>query len=100
MGSKLIELVKSLCASQEILLMELQKMSNSIGEKVDDLIDADINLGKFELISSSIKPEISTANGGVSAIKTGADQWSSVFQIFEVLLANLVLDFLHICFMS
>ncbi|KAM0940455.1 putative alpha/Beta hydrolase, lipase [Dioscorea sansibarensis] len=85
MGSKLIELVKSLCASREILLMELQKMSNSIEEKLDDLIDADINLGKFELISSSIKPEISTANGGVSATKTGADQWSSVFQIFEKL---------------
>ncbi|XP_008781421.1 uncharacterized protein LOC103701215 isoform X2 [Phoenix dactylifera] len=71
--SKAIELVKLLLASRELLLEELQKISKAIDQTIEDLNNADLDLGRFESISSST-PDSSTSSLDISGMKMGVGQ--------------------------
>lgn len=86
LGSKAIEIINSLLASRGMLLAELQKISEAIGQTIDDLQDADLNLGRFELINSSLKPRLPGSSAGSSNKKMGVGQLAGILQnILEVL---------------
>lgn len=86
LGSKAIEIINSLLASRGILLAELQKISEAIGQTIDELQDADLNLGRFELINSSLKPRLPGSSAGSSNKKMGVGQLAGILQnILEVL---------------
>ncbi|OAY74027.1 Protein FAM135B [Ananas comosus] len=80
LGSKAIEIINSLLASRGILLAELQKISEAIGQTIDDLQDADLNLGRFELINSSLKPRLPGSSAGSSNKKMGVGQLAGILQ--------------------
>ncbi|XP_020245658.1 protein FAM135B-like isoform X2 [Asparagus officinalis] len=67
-GSKAIELIKALLISRELLLEELEKISRAIGRTIDDLVAADLDLGRFEFVGSS-KPDLSAAGRDFSGKK-------------------------------
>ncbi|KAG1369804.1 putative protein FAM135B [Cocos nucifera] len=71
--AKAIELVKLLLASRELLLEELRRISKAIDQTIEDLNNADLNLGRFESISSST-PDSSTSNLDISGMKMGVGQ--------------------------
>ncbi|XP_010930973.1 uncharacterized protein [Elaeis guineensis] len=71
--SKAIELVKLLLASRELLLEELRRISKAIDQTVEDLNNADLNLGRFESISSST-PDSSTSSLDIAGMKMGVGQ--------------------------
>ncbi|KAJ6817173.1 putative polygalacturonase [Iris pallida] len=78
-GSKAIELVKALLISRELLLEELEKISNAIGKTIDELVAADLNLGRFELIGTTSRPDVSTASRSFSG-KKGVGQLTGILQ--------------------
>lgn len=49
-GSKSYDIVKASLISREILLDEVKKISNAIGNTLKDLDDTDLTLGKYETI--------------------------------------------------
>ncbi|KAL6658353.1 hypothetical protein ACP70R_003939 [Stipagrostis hirtigluma subsp. patula] len=53
LGTKSFAIVKGLLISREILLEEVKKISNVIGNNLEDLDDADLTLGKYEIIQPS-----------------------------------------------
>ncbi|XP_010912434.1 uncharacterized protein [Elaeis guineensis] len=70
---KAVKLIKLLLASRELILGELQKISKAIGETIDDLNNADLNLGRLESISSS-RTDSSTASLDISGMNMGVEQ--------------------------
>ena len=60
-GSKSYDIVKASLISREILLEELKKMSNAIGNTLEDLDCTDLTLGKYETIHPS-KSGLSSCN--------------------------------------
>lgn len=82
--SKAIELIKLLLASRELLLEELQKISKAIDETIDDLNNADLNLGRLESINSS-RMDSSTASLDISGMNMGVEQLVGILHnIMEV----------------
>ncbi|XP_073003189.1 uncharacterized protein [Typha latifolia] len=79
-GSKAIEIIKSLVTSRELLLEELKTLSEAIGQTIDDLRSADLNLGKFELIDSSLRGALPTTRS--SGMKMGVGQFAGILQTF------------------
>ncbi|KAL6870917.1 hypothetical protein ACP4OV_014765 [Aristida adscensionis] len=53
LGSKSYNIVEALLISRKILLEEVKKISNVIGNTLEDLDDADLTLGKYETIQPS-----------------------------------------------
>ncbi|XP_073013960.1 uncharacterized protein [Typha latifolia] len=80
LGSKAIELVKSLLASRIVLLEELQKISKAVGQTIDDLHSVDLNLGRFELIDSSMKVGLPNSNMGSSGKTMGVGRLAGISQ--------------------
>ncbi|KAI0507757.1 hypothetical protein KFK09_013885 [Dendrobium nobile] len=76
MNSREIELVKSLLISREILVVELQKISSVIDQKIDDLTEADLNFGIFGLSDSTLSDISGVSSGG----KMGVGQLAGIFQ--------------------
>ncbi|WOL04103.1 hypothetical protein Cni_G12824 [Canna indica] len=70
-SSKAIEIVKSLFVSREMLLEEMKNISKEIGQSIDDLHGADLNLGRFEFVGSSLRSDLSTGNAAISGSKKG-----------------------------
>lgn len=60
--SKEITFIKALMASRDILIDELQKLSKGIDQTVDGLIDADSILEGDKLISSYLRPILSSTS--------------------------------------
>ncbi|KAJ6835198.1 protein FAM135B-like isoform X1 [Iris pallida] len=79
-GSKAIELVKALLISREVLLEELEKISSAIGKTIDELYAVDLNLGRFELIGPSSRPDVPTASRSCSGKKKGVGQLTGILQ--------------------
>ncbi|THU63504.1 hypothetical protein C4D60_Mb01t16490 [Musa balbisiana] len=77
---KAIEIVKSLFVSREILMEEIRNLSKAIGQKIDDLHNADLNLGRFEFIGSSLRTDLSTANTGISGSSMGVGHLAGMLQ--------------------
>ncbi|KAG0486944.1 hypothetical protein HPP92_009039 [Vanilla planifolia] len=76
-NSKAIELVKSLLISREILVEELQKISKLIEQNIDDLSEADLNIGRFGVSSTSLSSETSPVSKRGSL---GVEQLAGVLQ--------------------
>ncbi|OEL21806.1 Protein FAM135A [Dichanthelium oligosanthes] len=62
-GTKAYDIVKASLISREILLEEVKKISNAIGNTLEDLYDTDLSLGKYETIQPS-KSGLSSCNKG------------------------------------
>ncbi|WVZ54319.1 hypothetical protein U9M48_005135 [Paspalum notatum var. saurae] len=52
-GSKSYDIVKASLISRDILLEEMKKISNAIGNTLEDLDGTDLTLGKYEIIQPS-----------------------------------------------
>ncbi|XP_077248667.1 uncharacterized protein LOC143888200 [Tasmannia lanceolata] len=74
MGSKAITFIKALSTARGILIKELQKLSKAIDQTIDDLIDADFNVGGNELIASYLRRDLSTMDAGVLDSRMGIRQ--------------------------
>lgn len=95
MNSREIELVKSLLISREILVVELQKISSVIDQKIDDLTEADLNFGIFGLSDSTLSDISGVSSGG----KMGVGQLAGIFQgIVEVFHLSCIPDSLFILY--
>lgn len=82
--SKAIELVKLLLTSRELLLEGLRKISEAIDQTIEDLNNADLNLGRLESISSSTL-DSSTSSLDISGMKMGVGQLAGMLHnILEV----------------
>lgn len=75
-----IETVKSLFVSRELLLEEMKNLSSTIGQPIDDFHDADLNLGRFEFVGSSLKTDLSTGDGGFYRSKMGVGHLAGMLQ--------------------
>ncbi|XP_066334974.1 uncharacterized protein [Miscanthus floridulus] len=62
-GSKSYDIVKASLISREILLEEVKKISNAIGNTLEDLDHTDLTLGKYETIQPSKSGSPSYNNG-------------------------------------
>ena len=62
-GSKSYDIVKASLISREILLEEVKKISNAIGNTLEDLDHTDLTLGKYETIQQSKSGSPSYNNG-------------------------------------
>jgi len=62
-GSKSYDIVKASLISREILLEEVKKISNAIGNTIEDLDRTDLTLGKYETIQQS-KSGLPSYNNG------------------------------------
>lgn len=64
-GSKSYDIVKASLLSREILLEEVKKISNAIGNTLEDLYHADLTLGKYETVlpSKSGSPNYNKGKG-------------------------------------
>lgn len=80
-GLKAIEIVKSFLASREILLEELQKISDAVGQTVDELCDADLTLGKYETIVAS-RAGVPLYSIGSSGTNKGVGQLAGILHNF------------------
>lgn len=80
-GAKAIEIVKSFLASREILLEELQKISEAVGQTVEELCDGDLTLGKYETIVAS-RSGVPLYNIGSSGAKKGVGQLAGILHNF------------------
>ncbi|KAJ1686214.1 hypothetical protein LUZ63_017604 [Rhynchospora breviuscula] len=80
-GTKTIEIVKSFLASREILLEELQKISEAVGQTVDELRNSDLTLGKYESIVAS-RAGVPLYNIGSSGAKKGVGQLAGILHNF------------------
>ncbi|WOL15534.1 protein FAM135B isoform X1 [Canna indica] len=78
-SSKAIEIVKSLLVSLEVLLEEIKNLSKAIGQTVDDLKNADIDLGRIEFSGSSVRNGLSSTNG-IYGSKTGGEHLAGMLQ--------------------
>ncbi|URE28170.1 serine esterase family protein [Musa troglodytarum] len=79
-SSKAVEIIKSLLVSRELLLEEIKNLSKALGQSIDDLQFADLNLGRFEFIDSSLSNDLSTANSVISGSKVGVGHLAGMLQ--------------------
>nr|XP_034568601.1 protein FAM135A-like [Setaria viridis] len=81
-GSKSYDIVKASLISREILLEGVMKISNAIGNTLEDLDGTDLTLGKYESIQPS-KSGLSTCNKGKGTpTKCTTPQLTSILQEF------------------
>ncbi|XP_025828190.1 protein FAM135B-like [Panicum hallii] len=80
-GSKSYDIVKASLISREILLEELKKMSNAIGNTLEDLDGMDLTLGKYETIHPS-KSGLSSCNGKGTLTKCTTPQLTGILRDF------------------
>lgn len=83
--------MKSLFVSRELLLEEMKNLSSTIGQPIDDFHDADLNLGRFEFVGSSLKTDLSTGDGGFYRSKMGVGHLAGMLQNILEVLVQLVL---------
>ena len=94
-GSKSYDIVKASLISREILLEELKKMSNAIGNTLEDLDCTDLTLGKYETIHPS-KSGLSNCNKGKGTpTKCTSPQLTGILrdflEVFFILPENILL---------
>jgi len=94
-GSKSYDIVKASLISREILLEELKKMSNAIGNTLEDLDCTDLTLGKYETIHPS-KSGLSSCNKGKGTpTKCTSPQLTGILrdflEVFFILPGNILL---------
>lgn len=85
-GLRAIELIKALLVSRELLLEELEKISQAIDRKIDDLAAADLDLANFGLTSSSLRSDLTTAGRNTSGKKGVGRLAAMLGNILEVLM--------------
>lgn len=83
--------MKSLFVSRELLLEEMKNLSSTIGQPIDDFHDADLNLGRFEFVGSSLKTDLPTGGGGFYRSKMGVGHLAGMLQNILEVLVRLVL---------
>ncbi|XP_020593383.1 protein FAM135B-like isoform X2 [Phalaenopsis equestris] len=87
-NSREIELLKSLLISHESLVVELQKISSVIDQKIDDLTEADLNYSIFGLSGSTLSDVSSVSSNGNMGLGQAADTFQVVVEnsngVFDV----------------
>lgn len=80
-GSKSYDIVKASLISREILLEQMKKISNAIGNTLEDLDHTDLTLGKYELIQPS-KSSLPGKNKGQGAPTKSTPQMTGILREF------------------
>lgn len=86
-GSKSYDIVKASLISREILLEGVKKISNAIGNALEDLDGTDLTLGKYETIQPSKSGLSTCSKGKCTPTKCTTPQLTSILR-----------DFLEVCF--
>jgi len=83
-GSKSYDIVKASLISREILLEEVKKISNAIGNTLEDLDHTDLTLGKYETIQQSKSGSPSYNNGEGTPTKCSPQMTGILRDFLEV----------------
>ena len=83
-GSKSYDIVKASLISREILLEEVKKISNAIGNTLEDLDHTDLTLGKYETIQPSKSGSPSYNNGQGTPTKRSPQMTGILRDFLEV----------------
>ncbi|CAL4985765.1 unnamed protein product [Urochloa decumbens] len=81
-GSKSYDIVKASLISREIILGELKKISNAIGNTLEDLDDTRLTLGKYETIIQPSKSGMSSCNKGQGTPRKCTPQLTGILRDF------------------
>ena len=76
--SKLYDILKALLSSRELLLEEVKRISNGIGQTLEDLDGADFTLGKYESFHQH-KSSFPNYTNGLPVIPKCTGQWIDIF---------------------